>query len=511
MLRTIQNLPKVLRAHTPCSSNRNNPSQTPAPVLIERASDHSSEPDRKLCVKPPGHVAIFSSWLPIGPSRGFFDLFSQDRNHEDLTQQQRWQSHRRQHTEFEGFGWLGEEALSRKDGGVLDEKQSKFGDEETAGDELKDFQQQSLSTDEILPALEGALVHLRKTSQKTKGMIQTMMGIQFASLGRYKKAVSHFESASQLGYSKAQYNLGQCYELGQGVELDLAKAVNLYERAAEQDHPLALYKLGMYHYHGLGATPEDESVGFKFMQRAAEAGVILAHSFLGNYYLQTKTRDVEKAILHLRAAVEEQETESEYLLGLCYEQGWGVHRNTEAAAGLYHRAAKAGYPLAMYSLGTYFEKGLGGVLQDKDQAKKLYTDASKRGLDLASERLRRLSRPEEKANELSEGKEARRVMPTAENRSINKLKVAKSEDGTIHSSNSESCLSTRGENVRNGIENSLTLSYLSLILPSVLRTSTVGTANEELENKHVDFQIGDGEENGSSWRLDAVDSVQIVV
>lgn len=201
----------------------------------------------------------------------------------------------------------GEEASSRKDGGVLDEKQSKFGDEETAGDELKqDYQQQSLSTDEILPALEGALVHLRKTSQKTQGMIETMMGIQFASLGRYKKAVSHFESASQLGYSKAQYNLGQCYELGQGVELDLAKAVNLYERAAEQDHPLALYKLGMYHYHGLGATPEDESVGFKFMQRAAEAGVILAHSFLGNYYLQTKTRDVEKAILHLRAAVEEQ-------------------------------------------------------------------------------------------------------------------------------------------------------------------------------------------------------------
>lgn len=156
----------------------------------------------------------------------------------------------------------------------------------------------------------------------------------------------------------------------------------------------------------------------------------------------------------------------------------------------------------------YFQKG---VLQDKDQAKRLYTDASKRGLDLASERLRQLLLPEEKENELREGKEARRVMPTAENRSINKLKVSKSENGTMHSSNSESCLSKRGENVRNGSENSLTLSYLSLILPSVLRTSTVGTANEELDNKPVDFQIGDDEENGSSWRLDAVDSVQIAV
>lgn len=72
------------------------------------------------------------------------------------------------------------------------------------------------------------------------------MGIQFASLGRYKKAVSHFESASQLGYSKAQYNLGQCYELGQGVELDLAKVriiIHLYEIFVMIKHTFSVPKI----------------------------------------------------------------------------------------------------------------------------------------------------------------------------------------------------------------------------------------------------------------------------
>ncbi|PIK61226.1 hypothetical protein BSL78_01869 [Apostichopus japonicus] len=201
MLRTIQNLPKVLRAHTPCSSNRKNPSQTPAPVLIERASDHSSEPDRKLCVKPPGHVTdrTISRFLissrkivimkispnssagsPIGGSTQNLkgsagaiarSIISNEHSLADSSTASSvsFSSGDEDCSQDLSICSSGEEASSRKDGGVLDEKQSKFGDEETAGDELKqDYQQQSLSTDEILPALEGALVHLRKTSQKRR-------------------------------------------------------------------------------------------------------------------------------------------------------------------------------------------------------------------------------------------------------------------------------------------------------------------------------------------------------
>lgn len=88
-------------------------------------------------------------------------------------------------------------------------------------------EQTFVSSDQLLPALEGALSKLSQASKRTQGMIETMMGIQCANLGNDKKAVAHFEAASQLGYSKAQYNLGQCYELGKGVQPDIQK-VRIY-------------------------------------------------------------------------------------------------------------------------------------------------------------------------------------------------------------------------------------------------------------------------------------------
>lgn len=40
------------------------------------------------------------------------------------------------------------------------------------------------------------------------------------SEGEEEKAVHHFKIASETGYSKGQYNLGMCYELGTGVLQD---------------------------------------------------------------------------------------------------------------------------------------------------------------------------------------------------------------------------------------------------------------------------------------------------
>ena len=39
---------------------------------------------------------------------------------------------------------------------------------------------------------------------------------------------------------------------GKGVEQDYAKAVNWYQRAADQNHPEAQYKLGAMYANGIG-------------------------------------------------------------------------------------------------------------------------------------------------------------------------------------------------------------------------------------------------------------------
>ena len=44
-------------------------------------------------------------------------------------------------------------------------------------------------------------------------------------------------------YGEAQYNLGVCYEVGQGVMVDLAAAVSWLGKAAAQGYPMAQFRL----------------------------------------------------------------------------------------------------------------------------------------------------------------------------------------------------------------------------------------------------------------------------
>ena len=48
----------------------------------------------------------------------------------------------------------------------------------------------------------------------------------------YKKAIEWYEKAAEQGHADAQYNLGGIY--GQGVDVNYKKAM-VYEKAAEQE------------------------------------------------------------------------------------------------------------------------------------------------------------------------------------------------------------------------------------------------------------------------------------
>jgi TPR repeat protein len=50
----------------------------------------------------------------------------------------------------------------------------------------------------------------------------------------YKKAVEWYQKTADQGYVTAQYNLGLMYENGKGVKQDYKKAVEWYQKAADQ-------------------------------------------------------------------------------------------------------------------------------------------------------------------------------------------------------------------------------------------------------------------------------------
>lgn len=71
--------------------------------------------------------------------------------------------------------------------------------------------------------------------------------------------------------SMAQYYLGSMYVNGEGVEKDYSRAVELFQKAAEQGHLKAQTNLGVMYYKGEGVSA-DLIEARKWFQKAAQQG-----------------------------------------------------------------------------------------------------------------------------------------------------------------------------------------------------------------------------------------------
>jgi TPR repeat protein len=110
------------------------------------------------------------------------------------------------------------------------------------------------------------------------------------------------------GDMESQYDLGNMYMEGIGVDIDKAKAINWYGKAAAQGYEKAQYKLGLIYYEE--SSPEkDIPLAFTFFNEAAEKGYPAA----------------------------------QYYLGKMYASGHGVKRNYETARQWYSKAVDGGF------------------------------------------------------------------------------------------------------------------------------------------------------------------------
>ena len=70
-------------------------------------------------------------------------------------------------------------------------------------------------------------------------------GVDAWSAGDYATAVCEWSGPAQAGDADAQFNLGQAYRLGRGVEADKEQAEALYAAAAAQGHVQASDNYGL--------------------------------------------------------------------------------------------------------------------------------------------------------------------------------------------------------------------------------------------------------------------------
>ena len=86
------------------------------------------------------------------------------------------------------------------------------------------------------------------------------------------------------GDAKAQYELGTCYDDGDGVPRDEVEALKWWRTAADRNYPEAQYWLGLWHELGDKGLPVDATEAAKWYRRAAEQNYADAQLQLGAMY-----------------------------------------------------------------------------------------------------------------------------------------------------------------------------------------------------------------------------------
>ncbi|NWR85515.1 DELE protein, partial [Furnarius figulus] len=191
--------------------------------------------------------------------------------------------------------------------------------------------------------LEEAAFQLQQIFRIDISIALNILGIESMRAGHCRIGYTCFKLAADRGYSKAQFNVGLCYEHGRGTEKDLEKAAFYYCHAASSCHPMAQYRYGRYLLqHSPGQHWHSQHRALTLLERAAMAGITEAQAYLGVLYMRGLQPQEKKGLEYLLQAANHGDAQSRYHVGVCYEQGLGVQQNLAEALRQYREAAAAG-------------------------------------------------------------------------------------------------------------------------------------------------------------------------
>lgn len=122
-----------------------------------------------------------------------------------------------------------------------------------------------------------------------------------------REAFRWFMRGAAAGHLMALNMVGRCYDLGQGVPADKARAAECFGAAARRGLPEAMYNLATLMALGEGIA-EDKAMALQWLERAAALGYAKAVNFIGSFR----------------------------------EDGWACDRDMRAAAECYRQAAEGG-------------------------------------------------------------------------------------------------------------------------------------------------------------------------
>ena len=134
--------------------------------------------------------------------------------------------------------------------------------------------------------------------------------------------------------------IGLKYQRGlNGTEKDMARAMDMYLKAAEQDYAEAQCRIGLIYEAGQGGIDNPE-LAAKWYKKAAKQNHEVALLHLGVFYMEGKgvKKDLEKAVKYLRKA-SKRYPDAGYILGTLYEFGRDEIQPDAAEAEKWYKVA----------------------------------------------------------------------------------------------------------------------------------------------------------------------------
>lgn len=231
-------------------------------------------------------------------------------------------------------------------------------DVEKASYWLRKFNHKKLSKSELYNTVNSNGLYSSTLDVLSEGLI---------SQGLYEDAIYWYQREIEMGYRDAYCNLGQIYLEGTGVSKDYQKARKLFESAILDDEHYgdgysgrlkdnALCYLGVIYRDGLGVEVNREKALDYLMQSTHNGyGPTISYYELGNFYFAENK--YEEALKYYREArlnsfdnvtdgkytwLNKISTKACYKIGVMYDEGHGVDKNTNKAVEYMTEAASRG-------------------------------------------------------------------------------------------------------------------------------------------------------------------------
>ena len=200
---------------------------------------------------------------------------------------------------------------------------------------------------------------------------------------KYKSALVAFKEQAHLGNGLAQFNVALFYDLGWGIPSQQPIACQWYQKAANNNMPVAMQALGQCYLQGDGVEQStnlayhwflkafeqgiadgacqagelllsgdgidaDVLAGQKFCLLSAQQGSISAQNKIAQWYFhgQYFPQDYQQAFNWLKIVASEKSPSSAYLLAKFYDQGIGMNVDEGLALHWYEVAALGKYQQA---------------------------------------------------------------------------------------------------------------------------------------------------------------------